>query len=184
MRGRKLSAESIEKRTASRRERYGGQYSSVWGGKSRYGAENNMSKRVMCIETGIEYPSAKDASDATGIDYAHLCEAARVKRRSADGTHWVYLDPPIKRSPQNEASREKRRGGNNGHAKPIRCIETGEIFLASSLLADRLNVNRPRITKFMKKGGFFNGLHYEYLDKGVIEDGNSVTESQTDSGKG
>lgn len=142
-----------------------------------------MSKRVMCIETGIEYPSAVDASNATGIDYHHLCENARGKRRSADGTHWIYLDPPIVKKLQSEESRIKRRGGNNGHAKPIMCVETGVIYPASSILADALGVNRPRITKIMQKGGHFNGLHYKYINKGEIEDGTYSSESKKNSGK-
>lgn len=176
LRGKKLSSESIEKRTLSRRERYGGKYSSVFHGEQRYGAKNLMSKRVVCIETGVEYPSAADASRETGIDYGHLCANARGKRRSADGTHWKYIDPPKIKKPQRLETRIKRRGGNNGHAKPIMCIETGVVYPASSILADELGVNRPRITKFMKKGGQFRGLHYQYIDK-EKNYGTSVTES-------
>ena len=149
----------------------------MFKGKSRSGAENAMSKRVMCIETGIEYPSAAEASQETGVNYTHLCENARGKRRSADGTHWKYLDPPIIKKPQSEESRAKRRGGNNGCAKQIMCLETGVIYPTSSILAEELGVNRPRITKIMQRGGQFGGLHYKYIDKGEIVDGNSVTES-------
>lgn len=183
MLGKKLSKETIEKRTASRISKYG-KYTQNWGGGTPLrGSENSMSKRVMCIETGIEYPSAIEASEETGIDYVHLCENARGKRRSADGTHWKYLDPPKLKRPQNEESRMKRRGGNNGHAKPIICLETGIIYPASSILADELGVNRPRITKIMQKGGQFNGLHYQYIDKGEVIDGNSTSESKENSGK-
>lgn len=131
-----------------------------------------MSKRVMCIETGVEYPSAAEAAIETGLDYAHLCENARGKRRQADdGTHWKYLDPPVKKRPQSEESRIKRRGGNNGHAKPIICIETGDVYEASSILADALGVDRPRVSKFMHETKTYNGLHYEFIDKGEMNGG-------------
>ena len=165
-------------------ERYGGKYSSKFGTVPHKWSDNKMSKRVRCIETGETFGSASEAAAAKSIDYYHLCENARGKRRVADdGTHWEYLDPPFKKRPQSETAREKRRGGNNGHAKPIVCIETGKYYPASSILADELGVNRPRITKFMQKDGVFNGLHYQYVEKGEQVNGNPNSESQTNPGE-
>lgn len=43
---------------------------------------------VMCIETGAEYISTRDAWRKTGINYAHISECANGKRKSAGGYHW------------------------------------------------------------------------------------------------
>lgn len=179
MLGKKLSEETIAKRTAARIEKYG-KYTANWSnGGALKGSDNAMSKRVRCIETGVEYPSAIEAAQQTGITYYHICENARGKRKIAGGFHWEYLDPPKKRKPQSEETKERRRGANSKMAKPVRCIETGEIFPAVSLLAEALNVRRPIVTKFLKKDGVYNGLHYEYVKKEQNNHGIGIQESQT-----
>lgn len=38
----------------------------------------------------IRYESAKQASIITGIDYSHICDAAKGKRKTAGGYRWEY----------------------------------------------------------------------------------------------
>lgn len=178
-----MSEETIKKRTAARIAKYG-TYTQNWGGgEPKRGSANKMAKRVRCIETGIEYPSAIEASQATGIQYNLICENARgVRKKDAGGFNWEYIDPPVPRKKRSQESIDKVSGANSKCAKPIRCIETGEVFGTSALLADHLGVNRPRVTKFMRSGQIFNGLHYEYVDKGELKNGTIVSESQERTG--
>ena len=57
-----------------------------------YGARNKkLSKPVQCVETGIIYPSILNAGKQTGINYTHLGDVARGKRKTAGGYHWKYV---------------------------------------------------------------------------------------------
>ena len=57
-----------------------------------YGMRNKkLSKPVICIETGIVYPSILDAGKQTGINHTHLGDVARGKRKTAGGYHWKYI---------------------------------------------------------------------------------------------
>lgn len=48
-------------------------------------------KPVLCIETGVEYPSATHASRATGIDNSQISKVCRGILPSAGKLHWVYV---------------------------------------------------------------------------------------------
>lgn len=51
------------------------------------------SKKIMCIETDIVYPSTHEASRRTNIDQSHICKAAKsAGRKMAGGFHWKYVD--------------------------------------------------------------------------------------------
>lgn len=56
------------------------------------GSLNPSSKKVMCMETGIVYDSAHDATRATGIQYQNICKVCLGKRSHAGGYTWVYCD--------------------------------------------------------------------------------------------
>ena len=47
-------------------------------------------KAVICIETGEEFVSTRDAWRKTGINYSHISECASGKRKTAGGHRWVY----------------------------------------------------------------------------------------------
>ena len=47
--------------------------------------------RVLCIETNIEYNSAKDAERNTGIDSSSIGRVCNGKRKSAGGYHWKWI---------------------------------------------------------------------------------------------
>lgn len=46
---------------------------------------------VMCLETGVTYISTRDAWRSTGINYCHISEAARGKRKTAGGLRWAQV---------------------------------------------------------------------------------------------
>lgn len=81
-----------------------------------------------------------------------------------------------------DSYRENKRGILNGRAKPIRCIETGEVFLTGRELAKKLGFNHSYISVIMSRNQTHNGLHYEFIDKGEIENGYSASESEKNPG--
>ena len=66
------------------------------GGKIT-GAKNGKrsSKPVKCLETGVIYPSTRDAGRKLGISNANISSCCRGKRHIAGGFHWAYVDKEV-----------------------------------------------------------------------------------------
>lgn len=52
---------------------------------------NKHVKKVVCVETGVVYPSIIDAFEQTGVDRAGICLVCNGKRKSAGGFHWEFV---------------------------------------------------------------------------------------------
>lgn len=48
------------------------------------------SKPVICLETGVEYPSTLSASKYTGVVQSNISECCSGKHKTAGGFHWKY----------------------------------------------------------------------------------------------
>jgi hypothetical protein len=59
-----------------------------WKGGAK--TKEKRSLRTVCIETGVEYPSASEASRVTGIHQSSICRSCR-KGCKAGGFTWAYL---------------------------------------------------------------------------------------------
>ena len=53
--------------------------------------KNKAGKQVLCIETGVIYPTAAEASRQTGIHRDSISRACRNKQKTAGGFHWQYI---------------------------------------------------------------------------------------------
>lgn len=61
---------------------------------------------------------------------------------------------------------EIRKHFSDGQKKPIRCVETGEIFECAECLAKRLGINTTsRIHLACRSGKPYRGLHWKYIKK-------------------
>lgn len=61
-----------------------------------YGARNDkitqlIGKRVLCVETGIVYPSQGDAARKTGLAQANISLCCRKEHRTIGGFHWRFV---------------------------------------------------------------------------------------------
>ena len=58
------------------------------------GAKNGKkrSKPIKCVETGIIYSSAHEASRQTGINQGHISLCCNGKRQTAGGFHWEFVN--------------------------------------------------------------------------------------------
>lgn len=84
------------------------------GGKNR----KSQSKPVMCMETGIIYPSTGEAERQTGIGRTGIAKCANGVAITSGGYHWGYIvdgEPVFHKRPDYNRMR-------------IKCLETGEIF--------------------------------------------------------
>ena len=52
----------------------------------------SLSVPVVCLETGVVYPSAHEASRQTDINQANISSCCNGKRQSAGGYHWRKLE--------------------------------------------------------------------------------------------
>lgn len=53
---------------------------------------NNASKAVVCLETGVVYPSAHEASRQTCINRPNISACCNGKRKTAGGYHWAKVE--------------------------------------------------------------------------------------------
>lgn len=51
----------------------------------------DISKQVLCVETGIIYPSAAEAGRVLGICSGHISSCRAGRRETCGGYHWKYV---------------------------------------------------------------------------------------------
>ena len=51
------------------------------------------SKAVKCVETGIVYPSIREAARKTGLIATHICDVIKGTRATTGGYHWITALP-------------------------------------------------------------------------------------------
>ena len=52
----------------------------------------NASKKIVCVETGVEYESAMEAYRQTNINNASISHVLNGRAKTAGGYHWRYAD--------------------------------------------------------------------------------------------
>ena len=88
-------------------------------------------KSVICVETGIKYPSMKEAAKKCNILHSStIGYCCRGKYRTAGGFHWCFPEDYSEKLlsaliEQDKKNREKP-------ARAVMCIETGQIFRSAS----------------------------------------------------
>lgn len=123
----------------------------------------------------------------------HFSEIARQHNRDAQrkiADHHRQMRLGKKLGPETIAKRTAKRLENNGGvytlnttSKMVRCVETGQKFQSIASASRKLGVSAYIITSRIDAGRDINGLHYEYLNKGEMTDGISISESQKNSNK-
>lgn len=59
---------------------------------SNYGTRNEkISKQVMCVETGVIYPSASEVQRELGFLQTNISNVCNGKRKTCGGFHWCYV---------------------------------------------------------------------------------------------
>ena len=56
-----------------------------------YGSKNEkVSKKVICVETGVVYNSTREAERFLGVCHGSISDCCSGKRKTAGGFHWMY----------------------------------------------------------------------------------------------
>ena len=58
----------------------------------QYNIDYSQSKKVMCVETGVVYPSLSEAARQLGFSQGNISSACNGKRKTAYGFHWKYVN--------------------------------------------------------------------------------------------
>ena len=116
---------------------------------------------VICLDTGIVYPSSAEASNQTGINRVHIAECARnaPKRATAGGLHWMQWEDYCDKGPT------YRKLGNELNSKSVICVETGKVYKSVLEASKATGIPRVTITKIcrnLNKGPV--KFHWRYND--------------------
>ena len=118
---------------------------------------NKKSIPVRCVETEVEYRSARDAERATGIGHTDILKSCKSIDHShiAGGYHWCYAS-------DNE-SRMYIESENKGR-RYVKCIELNMIYKDTNDAGRQLGIDGSTINKCCKgQVGSVKGYHFEYI---------------------
>ncbi len=114
----------------------------------------DIRRRVLCVETGIEYDSGTEAARQTGLPVSKISEVCSNKRKTVGGLNFVFANTPREEWQLNVSP--KRR---------VLCIETGVEYESISEAARQLNIHQASIGNVCRgKYGSAGGLHFRFVD--------------------
>ena len=56
------------------------------------GGNSVVARRVLCVETGVQYPAIRVAAEETGVGETSITRCCRGQRNTAGGFHWAYAE--------------------------------------------------------------------------------------------
>ena len=119
--------------------------------------KNHSACPVICLETGEQFSSIRQAAKALGISHGVISAILRGVGIAANGLHFCYADDR-----PNKIRDETTRKTTS--SKSILCVETGQVFPSLKAAADSLNLNHSNICGVLKgKRPSVGGLHFEYV---------------------
>jgi len=99
------------------------------------------------------YKSLYDAEKSTCIKAGLISGVCTQKKKTAGGYYWMYSDSKYQLKERNTNS------------KPIRCIETGEIFKNAREVNDKLNISYKSVSLCCNGHiKYTHGLHFKFID--------------------
>lgn len=128
--------------------------------KALKGRNNNkyLSKRIMCVETGIIYPSVREAERQNNITEGSLSHVLNGDMQTSHGKHWRYVDLPNHKI-DNRISRK---------LIPVKCIETNKEYRTLNDCSIDMFGNRnyrKNIKNSCETGKSYHEYHFEYLNQ-------------------
>ena len=164
------------------------------------GGETSVCGSVANEEARLNYRNAmlqKIANnDGHGLTYGKPCSELHRQRISENhknnadkyrkhmiGKKWTQEQIEQRMETKRKKYNGKYQGVPSPLAKPIRCIETDEKYESIGDMSRSIGLNTYQIKKIITNQLDFNGLHYEFIDKGEMKHGTGISESQTNPDK-
>lgn len=110
---------------------------------------HSSSHSIHVLENGKRYNSIGECSRDMGYDHRRISECVNPNhpRTEYKGYHFKLVS--------------ERRTNNN--PKPIKIVETGEVFKSANECARRLNLDYGTILRKAKNGMPYKGIHFEFI---------------------
>lgn len=99
-----------------------------------------------------QWESITEASQTLSISDSHISNCCRGKRQSAGGFQWRYAKEQIEQLPEIT------------HKRPVRCIETQEIFKTPYDAAKHFHYSQETVKNCCIKGKTTKPYHFEWAD--------------------
>lgn len=118
-------------------------------------SEKCLTKRkIVCIETNIVYPSAKEIERIFGYANTNIIACCKGKLYTAYGLHWKYVEDKNYIIPI-----DKRK-------KPVKCIELNTVYESASEAARQLGLFRSSISRCCEgKLQSTGGYHWKFMEE-------------------
>ena len=159
--------------------------------KGKYMNQEYSSKKIKCVETGIEYPSVRECERQMGFAKNTISNVLNGKYKTHKGYHFTYTELPnieyigdVKRKKYAtvEEANEARKKYTKKVSKPIVCIETNEVYesIREAVRAkyDGNENCRRQIQESIKYGWKVKGYTWKLLNQG------NPVPSASETGKG
>ena len=115
----------------------------------------NLSKAVICVETGKIYPSMIEAERSLHLTATTVYESI-TRHCTVNGFTFLRCDKDG--NVINEITLK-----SNGRSKKCRCIETGQIFKSCREAAAMLNICRSSLRLALETNKSIKGMTFEYI---------------------
>ena len=128
-------------------------------------------RKIICLETGEEFPSIAQASRAYGVSKTAICSCVKGQTNTASGLHWKYKDEEYHKS-----ARFEGRKNHPSLSHPVVCKETGKRYESIGEAARQMGVCKTNIWRCAKGDAIsVHGLHW-----GFVIDGKDVFPKRED----
>ena len=135
-----------------KRENAGG-YHWCFTGQEAVPYVEKLRRPVLCVETGVQYPSVSEASRQSGVEINKMTDCLKGRREEADGYRWKYLD-------NEDMPLAKKK---YAHCKPVLCVETNTIYESVTEAAEKVGVNITTMANWLKgRIDSIHGYHWKY----------------------
>lgn len=134
------------------------------------GKNNNpkLSNRVICVETGVIYPSVREAERTNNYPKNTLWGCLNGRQHTAQGFHWKYAD---KETPEFDIEKARKKPLVIKHSQKIEviCMETQEKYESINDCARKMFNSKHckrGISTSCKTGKKYNNYHFRFLNHG------------------
>jgi hypothetical protein len=120
-------------------------------------------KQVICLETGVIYESGTAAERELGKGFSKVSECCRGTRYTAGGYHFMFVADLNERTDYRNLIQEiEARRPKKNKGKPVRCVETGEVYESASAATRATGISNidAAARGDQKTAGEF---HWEYI---------------------
>ena len=114
------------------------------------GHKDKGQREVVCVETGEKFPSVSRAAKYFGYHHSDIANACkgRAGHLSVHNLHFRYADEGV--------------GELKAQKKPVRCVETGEIYPSATEAVKSLKKKSNHIGESIRQGTKAYGYHWEW----------------------